>query len=59
MKFKVTITKTSFVEADSVEEANDKALDGDFIFEDEKITSTSRITTSQMRRIMFQLEATE
>jgi hypothetical protein len=59
MKFKVTITKTCYVEADDVAEANDKALEGDFIIEDEKVVSTVRITTSQMRRIAVQLEDTE
>ena len=55
MKFKVTITKTCYVEADDVEEANDKAFDGDTILEDEKVISTVRITSSQMRRIAVQM----
>lgn len=59
MKFKVTITKTCYVEADDAAEANDKALEGNSILEDKKVISTVRITTSQMRRIAVQLEDTE
>lgn len=55
MKFKVIITKTCYVEADDVAEANDKAFDGDTIIEDEEVISTVRITSSQMRRITIQM----
>ena len=55
MKFKVTIKKTCYVEADTVEEANDKAFEGDTIIENEEVASTERITSSQMRRITIQM----
>ena len=55
MFYKVITKKICIVEADDIEEAKDNACNGDFLVESEKITSTSRITSSQKRRLEIQL----
>lgn len=51
--YKVTMTKTVFVEAESKEEAEECALDDDYMMMDEKIVDVVKSTKREMRTMMI------
>lgn len=51
--YKVVLEKTSFVAAESEDEAREKALDDDFIMSDEEIRSIRRSKRGEVARKAF------
>lgn len=51
--YKVIMTKTVFVEAESKEEAKELAFDEDFMMVDEKIESVTVSSRKEMRQMML------
>ena len=43
MKYKVIFNKWAYVEADSEDEAMDKAVDGDIVYEEEELMAVTEV----------------